>query len=176
VLLDRDGVINRSLVVDGRPVAPRTLSEFRLLPDAGRNIAILKRQGFKVAVVTNQPDVANGLIAPAELARMHGRLAPLGVDLVKVCMHAQDAGCSCRKPRPGMLLEAAVELGIALGRSYMVGDRWSDVEAGRAVGCYTIRIERRWANEKPSRADALVGSLGAAVKHILQQEAKRAKK
>jgi D-glycero-D-manno-heptose 1,7-bisphosphate phosphatase len=175
VFLDRDGVINRSLVIRGKPIAPRHFSEFRLLPGAGRNITILRRRGFRIAVVTNQPDVAKGLIKREELARMNARLAPLGADVVKVCAHAQDEGCACRKPKPGMLRAAARELGVSLRRSYMVGDRWSDVEAGRAAGCYTVKIERGYANERPAQPDAVVGSLGAAVRHILQRERRRAK-
>lgn len=171
VFLDRDGVINRSLEVQGRPVAPKTLSEFRLLRHAGRNISALKRQGFRIAVVTNQPDVAKKLIALSDLEMMNRRLLEeLEVDLVKVCPHAQDEGCECRKPSPKMLLDAAGELGVSMTKSYMVGDRWSDVEAGRAAGCYTIKIERRWANEKPARPDAVVTSLAAAVKHIMNRE------
>jgi D-glycero-D-manno-heptose 1,7-bisphosphate phosphatase len=176
VFLDRDGVINRSLAANGRPVAPKRLKEFRLLPGARRSITRLRRRGFKIAVVTNQPDVAKGLIDRDELARMNARLAPLGADVVKVCPHAQDAGCGCRKPKPGMLRAAARDLGVALGRSYMVGDRWSDVEAGRAAGCYTVKIERRWSNERPSRPDAVVRSLAEAVKHILEREKRSAKK
>lgn len=176
VFLDRDGVVNRSLVANGKPMAPKRLSEFRLLPGARRNITTLRRRGFRIAVVTNQPDVAKGLIERAELERMNARLAPLGADVVKVCPHAQDAGCRCRKPKPGMLRAAARELGVSLGRSYMVGDRWSDVEAGRAAGCYTVKIERGWANERPSQPDAVVKSLGEAVKHILQREGRRAKR
>jgi D-glycero-D-manno-heptose 1,7-bisphosphate phosphatase len=176
VFLDRDGVINRSLRVRGRPIAPRSLSEFRLLPGARDAIGALKKKGFRVVVVTNQPDVAKGKITRAELDAMNRRLEDeLHVDLVKVCMHTQEAGCRCRKPAPGMLLEAGDDLGLALKGSYMVGDRWRDVEAGRAAGCYTIRIERHWANERPSQADAIVGSLGAAVRHILHREKRGAK-
>lgn len=177
VFLDRDGVINRSLKIEGRPVAPRTLSQFRLSPRVARDIAALKRAGFRVAVVTNQPDVAKKLIAPSELEAMNRRLiAELEVDVVKVCPHAQDEGCGCRKPAPGMLLAAGDELGISVGRSYMVGDRWSDVEAGKAAGCYTIKIERRWADERPSQPHATVGSLSAAVRHILARERRLGKK
>jgi D-glycero-D-manno-heptose 1,7-bisphosphate phosphatase len=176
VFLDRDGVINRSLRIRGKPIAPRKLSEFRLLPGARRGIAQLKRRGFLVVVATNQPDVAKGKIAKPVVEAMNRRLREeLDVDLVKVCMHAQDEGCRCRKPAPGMLDEASRELGISLGRSYMVGDRWSDVEAGRTAGCYTVKVERRWANERPSRPDAVVGSLAAAVRHILHKEKAGAK-
>lgn len=127
--------------------------------------------------MTNQPDVARKLISPSELERMNRRLVDeLEVDLVKVCPHAQDEGCRCRKPAPGMLLDAAAELGISLEKSYMIGDRWSDVDAGRAAGCYTIKIERRWANERPSQPDAVVGSFGAAVEHIVKREKALAEK
>src|SRR5690349_20874574 len=145
-------------------MAPRRLKDFRLLPGARRNITSLRRRGFGVVVVTNQPDIAKGLIDPGALEQMNARLVPLGTDLIKVCPHAQGAGCRCRKPRPGMLRAAARQLGVALKRSYMVGDRWSDVEAGRAAGCYTVKIERGYANERPARPDAVVKSLGAAVR------------
>ena len=176
VFLDRDGVINRSFVVEGRPIAPRVFADFRLLPGAERNIAALKRNGFMIAVVTNQPDVAKGLIDSAELARMNQRLLDeLDVDLVKVCPHAQDEGCGCRKPAPGMLREAARELRVSLAGSYMVGDRWSDIVAGAAAGCYTIKIERGYSNEEPSQPDAVVGSMAAAVRHIISTEKSHAR-
>ena len=171
VFLDRDGVINRAIVVDGRPYAPRRPADFRLMPGARANLVRLRRAGFRIVVVTNQPDVAKKLIDPEDLERMNKRvIEELAVDAVRVCMHAQDAGCSCRKPRPGMLLEAASELGIDLRRSYMVGDRWSDVEAGHAAGCYTLKIERGYVNERPVHPDAVVPTLSQAVKHIIRRE------
>ena len=171
VFLDRDGVINRAIVVDGRPYAPRNFGEFRLMPGARASVARLREAGLGVVVVTNQPDVGKKLIDPAELERMNQRLtAELGVDAVKVCAHRQDEGCGCRKPRPGMLLAAAAELDIDLGHSYMVGDRWSDVEAGHAAGCYTLKIERGYVNDQPVRADAVVRTFAQAVNHIIRRE------
>ncbi|MBI2317039.1 MAG: HAD family hydrolase [Betaproteobacteria bacterium] len=171
VFLDRDGVINRAIVVDGRPYAPRKFSEFRLMPGARAGLARLRKAGLGVVVVTNQPDVARKLIDPEDLDRMNRRLiTELAVDAVKVCAHRQDEGCNCRKPRPGMLLDAAAELGIDLQRSYMVGDRWSDVEAGHAAGCYTLKIERGYANDRPARADAVVRTFAQAVNHIIHRE------
>jgi D-glycero-D-manno-heptose 1,7-bisphosphate phosphatase len=175
VFLDRDGVLNRAIVRGGRPLAPRALSDFRLLPRAARNVAALRNFGFRVIVVTNQPDVARKLIAPVELARMNDRIIrTLAVDGLKVCAHGQDEGCGCRKPNPGMLLEAASEHDIELRTSYMVGDRWSDIEAGKRAGCYTIKIERGYVNDKAVRADAVVHSLSAAVKHISNREKRHA--
>ena len=171
VFLDRDGVINRAIVVDGRPYAPRSFGEFRLMPGARACVGRLRAAGLKVVVVTNQPDVARKLIDPAELEKMNQRLiSELAVDAVKVCAHRQDEGCNCRKPRPGMLVAAAAELGIALGRSYMVGDRWSDVEAGHAAGCYTLKIERGYVNDRPVDADAVVRTFAQAVNHIIRRE------
>lgn len=171
VFLDRDGVINRAIVVDGRPYAPRHPAEFRLMPGARANVARLRRAGFRIVVVTNQPDVAKRLIDPEDLGRMNKRLIEeLAIDTVRVCVHAQEAGCSCRKPRPGMLIAAASELGIDLRRSYMVGDRWSDVEAGRAAGCYTLKIERGYVNDRPVHPDAVVLTFAQAVKHIIRRE------
>ena len=170
VFLDRDGVVNRSLRVDGRPIAPRRYAEFRLAPGAVRLIPLLKREGFTIIVITNQPDVAKGLISMPELDRMNNRVLAIGVDAVKICMHSQDAACHCRKPAPGMILEAASEFCIDTRTSYLVGDRWSDIEAGHSAGCYTIKIERHWANERPSCPDAVVKSLSSAVRHILSME------
>ncbi len=164
-------MLNRSFVVEGRPIAPRRFVEFRLLPGARESVRLLKQHGFKVIVVTNQPDIGRGTTEPAEVERMNRRLVDeLAVDAVKVCPHAQDGDCGCRKPAPGMLREAAAEFGLSLGASYMVGDRWSDVVAGAAAGCYTIKIERGYSNEKPSQPDAVVGSLAAAVRHIISME------
>ena len=171
VFLDRDGVINRAIVVEGRPYAPRRLAQFRLMPGARANVIRLRRAGFRVVVVTNQPDVAKKLIDPLDLERMNKRLIEeLQVDAVRVCAHAQGEGCGCRKPRPGMLIEAAIEFGIDLHRSYMVGDRWSDVEAGHAAGCYTLKIERGYVNDRPVHPDAVVPTFSHAVKHIIRRE------
>jgi D-glycero-D-manno-heptose 1,7-bisphosphate phosphatase len=135
VFLDRDGVINANVMRDGRPVAPTRLDEFRLLPGVEDAVRALKRAGFLVIVVTNQPDVRTGRTPRATVDAMHDVIrSRLEVDDIKACFHTDADGCSCRKPKPGMLLEAARERDIDLARSYVVGDRWSDVEAGRAAG------------------------------------------
>ena len=175
VFLDRDGVINRAIVIDGRPYAPRRLAEFRLMPRVLDHIARLRDLGFLVVVVTNQPDVAKKLIELPQLEAMNCRLrTELKVDAIKVCPHAQDEGCDCRKPKPGLLVAAAAELRIDLARSYMVGDRWNDVEAGNAAGCYTLKIERGYINDRPVHADAVVQTLSQAVRHIIHREANHA--
>jgi D-glycero-D-manno-heptose 1,7-bisphosphate phosphatase len=170
VFLDRDGVIAIPEFRDGRSFAARTLAQFRLYPEASPSLHKLKRAGFLLAVVTNQPDVGHGLIRRCEVDAMHAIIArELPVDLIKACFHQQSDGCQCRKPKPGMLLEAAEELGIDLSRSFMVGDRASDVEAGRAAGCTTVFIDLGYdAGLAPQKADHVAASIAQAADIILK--------
>jgi D-glycero-D-manno-heptose 1,7-bisphosphate phosphatase len=169
VFLDRDGTINRNDVRDGKPYAPTRLEDFRYLPGAAEAIARFKAKGYLVIVVTNQPDLTTGNVAPAVIEAMHARLRQeLGVDDVMVCPHTDAAGCDCRKPKPGLLLRAAETWGIDLARSVMVGDRWRDVEAGRAAGCATVHIDHGYAGEPAAEgADLVVTSLEQAADPIL---------
>ena len=170
VFLDRDGVINRSAVRGGKPYAPRRIEDFRLLPGVARAVIDLKRAKFLVVVVTNQPDIGNGLVSASTVEAMHARLkSRVPVDDIRVCPHRQDAGCACRKPKPGMLRAAARRWNIDLQNSYMVGDRAGDIVAGKAAGCYTLLINRRYS-EPLAKADWTVGSLPAAVRSILSRD------
>src|SRR6266850_5016022 len=111
VFLDRDGVITRSIVRDGRPYAPTRFEDLEILPGVADALARLRAAGFLNIVVTNQPDVANRKTPRAVVERMHARLVQeLPIDAVKVCFHDDTDNCACRKPKPGMLLEAAQEL------------------------------------------------------------------
>ena len=168
VFLDRDGVLVEALVRDNRAFAPVSLDEFRLEPDAGRQVARLARAGLLPIVVTNQPEVARGIIPPAVLEEMHERLRKaVPVEDIFVCAHDGPDGCGCRKPRPGMLQAAAEKWGIDLGGSFMVGDRSSDVEAGQAAGCYTVLIERSYSGTASPVARA--HDLATAVDAVLAQ-------
>jgi D-glycero-D-manno-heptose 1,7-bisphosphate phosphatase len=168
VFLDRDGVINANLERDGRPVAPTTLAEFRILPGVEGAVQRLKEQGYLVIVITNQPDVANGLTERSTVEAMHDVLrTTVPVDDVKVCFHNDAAGCECRKPKPGLILAAAAEHDIDLTRSYVVGDRWRDVAAGRAAGCTTIFIDYGYKQDAPNLPDKVAKSLLEAAAFIL---------
>ncbi len=163
VFLDRDGVIVVPEFRDRRSFAPRRLQDFRL------SLQKLKRAGFLLTVVTNQPDVGNGLMSRSEVEAMHEIMRrELPLDAIKVCFHGQAEGCDCRKPKPGMLLEAADELGINLKRSFMVGDRSSDVEAGRAAGCATVFIDLGYALPAPDSPDYVARSIGQAAELIIE--------
>lgn len=168
VFLDRDGVIVIPYFRDGRSFAPRRLDNFRLYPQARESLARLKDAGFMLAVVTNQPDVGNGLIEQSVLSTMHERLArALPVDAIKVCPHRRDEHCACRKPKPGMLLELAREFDLDLAGSFMVGDRTSDVEAGLAAGCVPLFIDHGYDEPGPDARTRRVRSIAEAVDVIL---------
>ena len=168
VFLDRDGVLNRSMLRNGRPYAPTTLDEFELLPGVLEAVTDLRIAGFLLIVVTNQPDVATGAVSADLLDAMHRKLrALLTLDDIKVCCHVDADGCLCRKPRPGLLLEAAREWSIELDRSFMVGDRWRDVSAGKAAGCTTIFVDYGYAERQVDAPDFVVTSLAEAVRIII---------
>jgi D-glycero-D-manno-heptose 1,7-bisphosphate phosphatase len=172
VFLDRDGVLTRALVRDGKAYAPVTPAEMEVDPDAPSALPRLKAAGFLLVVVTNQPDVARGKTRREDVEEMHARLhAALPLDAVLVCYHDDANACQCRKPRPGMLLEAASAHEIDLAESFMIGDRWRDIDAGAAAGCRTIWIDRGYRERAPRHApDARVDSLSAAVEWIVQRE------
>lgn len=141
IFLDRDGIINQSLVRNGKPYPPSEMSEFQLVPGIQEALKGLKARGYLLLVVTNQPDVARGTANLATIDAFHERiLSDLPIQKIYVCAHDDKDGCPCRKPRPGLLLKGAEEFGIDLTQSYMVGDRWRDVDAGNAAGCTTVFV------------------------------------
>ena len=168
VFLDRDGVLNRAIVAGGRPGAPRTVEEFVILPGAVACLQELKRMGFTLIVVTNQPDVARGRQSVAAVQEMHRRLqAELPVDDVLVCLHDEADNCQCRKPRPGLLIEAQRKYNLDLSRSFLIGDRWKDVDAGNAAGLKTVLIDYNYRERDPSTEPSVrVCSLREAVEWI----------
>jgi D-glycero-D-manno-heptose 1,7-bisphosphate phosphatase len=172
VFLDRDGVINANLERDGKPVAPTTLDEFRIFAGAAEAAQRLKDAGFLLIVVTNQPDVATGRTHRATMEAMHDRIrALMPIDDFEICFHTNADNCSCRKPKPGLLLQAAAKHNIDLPKSIMVGDRWRDVLAGQAAGCRTIRVDHGLAEEQQSTPETTVKSLAEAANYILDGNA-----
>jgi transaldolase len=170
VFLDRDGVINEAIVREGKPHPPSSISAVVLAPNALAEIRRLQDCGYPVICVTNQPDVARGTL-PASTAHaiMEHIASAVGLDDAFVCSHDDSDGCECRKPRPGLLLEAAARHAIDLSASFMVGDRWKDIDAGAAAGCKTILIDRQWPERRPAaEPDVVVSSLHAAVDSIVK--------
>jgi D-glycero-D-manno-heptose 1,7-bisphosphate phosphatase len=167
VFLDRDGVLNRALVRDGVPHPPHDLGEFELLPGVAQALERLAKD-FALLVVTNQPDVARGTQTRERVEELNRHLAALTpVHEVFTCFHDNADGCPCRKPKPGLLLEAARRWHIDLGRSFMVGDRWSDVVAGQAVGCRTALVETAYSGGSRCRPDRRVRDLAEAADWII---------
>jgi D-glycero-D-manno-heptose 1,7-bisphosphate phosphatase len=170
VFLDRDGVLNRALIRAGKPHPPSSAEEMAIDPDAPDALAQLKREGFLLLVVTNQPDVARGIQTMEAVEAMHARLrAALPMDAFLTCYHDDADGCDCRKPKPGLLLAAARQYGLNLRASFLIGDRWRDIEAGHAAGCTTVWIDRGYAERGPAHPPtARVLSLAGAAAWILR--------
>ena len=172
VFLDRDGVLNAAVVRQGRPYPPIRVDDLEILPGVRPALEDLKRAGFLLVVVTNQPDVRRGAQTRAAVDAIHDRLrAELPIDAIYCCFHDDDDACGCRKPAPGMLLEAARERGIDLAASFMVGDRWRDVEAGAAAGCRTVFVDYAYSERRPQTFDRNVSSLAEAAAWILDNDA-----
>ena len=170
VFLDRDGVINRALVRNGKPYPPQSVDEFEILPDVAEACRRLKAAGFWLVVATNQPDVGRGTLSREAVETIHAEMIrQLPIDGVEVCFHPGKgaSNCECRKPRPGMLLNAAQRLRLNLSESWMVGDRWRDIDCGAAAGCRTILIDRGYAEELKQPPDFRAASLSDAAAIIL---------
>jgi D-glycero-D-manno-heptose 1,7-bisphosphate phosphatase len=171
VFLDRDGVLNRAIVVQGMPYPPANLAEFEILPGAVQACKELREAGFLLIVVTNQPDVARGTQQRHVVEAINAALlSNVPIDEIRVCYHDDRDQCSCRKPLPGLLMQAAGEWQIDLSTSYMVGDRWKDIEAGRRAGCTTILIKYEYGEGMRSVPDHQVSSLAEAADWILRQQ------
>ncbi|HUI76380.1 MAG TPA: HAD family hydrolase [Bryobacteraceae bacterium] len=150
VFLDRDGVLNEAIVRDGRPHSPQTTDQLKLVPDALGALSALKAAGFLLIVVTNQPEVARGTQSRQAVEEINSAMArQLPLDAFYTCWHDDPDACPCRKPKPGLLTEAAATWGIDLGWSYLVGDRWRDIDAGAAAGCKTVLIDYHYRERAP---------------------------
>jgi D-glycero-D-manno-heptose 1,7-bisphosphate phosphatase len=167
VFLDRDGVLNEVFIRDGVPTPPHSISQFRLLPGVAQACAELRAAGLVLVVVTNQPDIARGTQTRAAVDRIHELLRTLvALDEICVCPHDDADGCACRKPRPGMLLEAAARLNLDLRASVCVGDRWRDIEAAQRAGVRSVHIECHYDEKPVVGADAVASSLPDAMAWI----------
>jgi D-glycero-D-manno-heptose 1,7-bisphosphate phosphatase len=167
VFLDRDGVLVRARVVDGRPLAIHAVDELELEEGAESACHDLHAAGFRLVAITNQPEVARGTVSAEAVERIHEQLREaLPLDAVYVCPHDDEDLCACRKPRPGMLFAAAEELDLDLDESFVVGDRWRDVEAGRRAGCITVFVDRDYSEPVSVRPDRTVRSVSEAAEWI----------
>lgn len=169
LFLDRDGIVNRASVRGGKPYPPDNIDEFEILPGVAGALRRLRAAGLLNVVVTNQPDVATGMQRRDVVESMHRRLEEeLAIDAVMVCYHVDVDNCACRKPKPGMLIEASEKFGIDLARSYVIGDRWRDVEAGHAAGCRPpFFVDYGYAERRPPPPYIAVKSVSEAAGLIM---------
>jgi D-glycero-D-manno-heptose 1,7-bisphosphate phosphatase len=168
VFFDRDGVLNEAVIKNGMPFAPETVADLKINPEAPSACAALKRAGFFLVCVTNQPDVARGWTKKelVEDINMAVRKA-LSLDDLRACYHDDKDNCDCRKPKPGMLLDSAKQFDLDLDKSFMVGDRSKDIEAGRNAGVRTVFIERHYSEKLNVKPDFVTPSLMSAATWIL---------
>lgn len=169
VFLDRDGVLVEATIRNGRPFPPGSVKELKPVQDAAIALDRLKNAGFLLIVVTNQPDVARGtqkLSAVEEIHRALTALFPL--DDIRVCYHDDADQCACRKPRPGLLIQSALRHRIDLASSFIIGDRWRDIDAGSSAGCRTILLDRNYSERSPATIpDHRAANITEAVDWIL---------
>jgi D-glycero-D-manno-heptose 1,7-bisphosphate phosphatase len=173
VFLDRDGVINRVAVRNGIPYPPSHVEAFELYDGVSNGCARLKAANFLLVVITNQPDVGRGTQSREAVEAMNLKMQstlPL-LDRIEICYHAGERygqPCDCRKPRPGLILRAVAELNIDLKRSYVIGDRWRDVDCARAAGCRAILIQRDYKESLREAPDFTVANFNEAVTTVLR--------
>lgn len=170
VFLDRDGVLNEAIVRDGKAYSPASVDEVIVPRGASEALTVLREHGFCLVMVTNQPDIARGKAKRETIHKINQHLRRLlSLDAVELCDHDDADNCDCRKPKPGMILRAAARDCIALSESFMVGDQWRDIEAGRRAGCRTVLIGDGYAEGIKSLPDARVTNLSEAAEWILAQ-------
>ena len=169
VFLDRDGVINKAYIKDGLPQSPNSLNELKILPGVRESIIKLKKLNFICLMVTNQPNVSRKKIDKNSVIQMNNFLKnEIALDDIFVCYHDDSDNCNCRKPKPGLLLQAGKKWDVDFKKSFMIGDRWRDIQAGEKVGCKTIFLDYKYNEKKPKKPDFVSDSLFNAA-HIIEK-------
>lgn len=171
IFLDRDGVIVKPKVKNRKSYAPIAFKDFKIYKNIKKKILLLKKLGFKIIVITNQPDVENKKISLKLINKMHRYLSKnLFLDGIYTCVHSQDSNCECRKPKIGLFLKAANSKKILLKKSYMIGDRKSDIDAGIRAGCSSIFVDRNYLETKPKNQIFTAKNFNMAANFIIKNE------
>jgi D-glycero-D-manno-heptose 1,7-bisphosphate phosphatase len=156
IFFDRDGVLNTIVERDGKPASPRNPDELVIVQEAPLVIAEARARGFQIFVVTNQPDVSRGLMSDSALDAIHAKLAAsLDIDEIAACRHDNADDCTCRKPKPGLILGLAAAHDVELAASFMIGDQDRDITCGKAAGVRTVLLSRPYNS-------------GAGADHVLE--------
>lgn len=160
IFLDRDGIVNRACITNGKPYPPLKLTDVFLVDGIYQLIKDWHWDGYAVIVVTNQPDIANHIVEAKQVDKINRYLKSWAdFDDIFVCPHNDKDNCNCRKPKPGLILEACDKYLIDPAQSYMIGDRAKDIEAGKRAGCKTIFVDYNYKEDKPKNADIIVKSV-----------------
>ena len=169
IFFDRDGVLNKAYIRQGKPYAPRDYFKFIIFDEVPQILAMFKNRGYLIVVVTNQPDIGNGLVKIQEIEKMNKKLLDTRlIDKIYMCIHRQDENCNCRKPKTGMFMKAKEELHIDMQMSWMIGDRDSDIRAGYSAGVNCIFIDKGYKETKTDLIKCpIVKDLKSCVKKIL---------
>ena len=168
IFLDRDGVLNKAIVRNRKPYPPSTIDELEILDGVYKGVEFLKHSGYKLIVITNQPDVARGLTTIEEVNEINNSIIKLlNVDEIICCFHDDSENCECRKPKPGMILEAVKKWNIDLSLSYLIGDRWRDIQTAKNIGLTSILIKYDY-DEKKINANFECNNLEEAANFILK--------
>ena len=169
IFLDRDGVINEVNLVDGKPHPPKNLEQLKILPGVNDSLVCLKNAGYLLIIVTNQPDVARGMTRKTTVEDINRFISnSLPIDDIYTCFHDANDHCGCRKPLPGAIISAKSKWDINIANSFMIGDRWKDVEAGIAAGCKTVFIDCKYNEKRPPTFDFKANDLQSATRFILE--------
>ncbi len=164
---DRDGIINKSAIKNNKPFSPRYPKDLVLNYELSNFIKKLKEKNYLIIIVTNQPDIKNGKLTNYSLKVINSKIQKYFlVDDIYVCTHGKNDNCMCRKPKPGMLKKAGKKWNIEFEKSYMIGDRWKDIEAGASMNCRTIYIDYNYDEPKPKLYDYKFNSISKMIKEI----------
>lgn len=170
IFLDRDGVLNKPLIKNRKSFAPRLFSEFKLYPNIAKDCSELKKKGYLLIVVTNQPDVDKGLLKISELKKMNSFLKKK-IDYDKMYISYSSSNKSFyKKPNPGMLKKAQKKFNLNISNCYLIGDRWRDIEAAENINCKAVFIDRNYKEKKPTYQIISVKSFSSAVKYITRSK------
>lgn len=172
MFLDRDGVINEVLFHGSeKPIAPWKLEEFKLIQGMKKPLEELCQMGYHLFVVSNQPDITKGYVDTSTVEKMNKIiLESLPIHDIMICPHDDHCNCNCRKPKPGMLLDLSKKWKIDLKKSFLIGDNWRDIEAGKAAGCINILLDKPY--NKSVEANYRVKNLNSVVKLIKKLSSK----
>ena len=169
IFFDRDGVLNAIKRINNKPFPPDNVDELELFPDVRDKLKFLKKLGFYLFLVTNQPDYKRGKQLKKNIVKINSLVKSFyQLDDTFTCWHAYDGQCECRKPKPGMIINASLKYKIYTSKSFMIGDRWKDIEAGNKAGCRSIFLDYNYDEKKPDKYDYSTNSIQDSIDWIIK--------